>query len=78
MQSGLCPMGRIRTLLFLFYLKKDEGSPGGSAGLGSPSAQGMILETQDQIPCRASCMEPASPSAWVSAILSLSVSLMNK
>ena len=41
-----------------------------------PSAQGVILETQDPVPHRARCMEPASPSAWVSA--SLSVSIKNK
>ena len=39
-------------------------------------AQGVILESQDQVPHRAPCMELASPSACVSA--PLSVSLMNK
>ena len=39
-------------------------------------AQGVILETWDQVPHQAACMEPAFPSAWVSA--SLSVSLVNK
>ena len=37
---------------------------------------GVILETEDQVPHRDPCMEPASPSTCVSA--SLSVSLMNK
>ena len=45
-----------------------------------PLAQGMIpesrIESQDPVPSRAPCMEPASPSACVFA--SLSVSLMNK
>ena len=41
-----------------------------------PSAQGMILESQDRVLHWAPCMEPASPSACVSA--SLCVSLMNK
>ena len=41
-----------------------------------PLAQGMLLESQDRVPHRALCMEPASLSAYVSA--SLSVSLMNK
>ena len=40
------------------------------------SAQGVIPESQDRVPHRAPCMEPAAPSACVSA--SLSVSLMNK
>ena len=41
-----------------------------------PSAQVMILETRDQVPHQGPGMEPASPSACVSA--SFSVSLMNK
>uniref|UniRef100_A0A8C0MN91 Nuclear receptor coactivator n=1 Tax=Canis lupus familiaris TaxID=9615 RepID=A0A8C0MN91_CANLF len=58
------------------------GQPRWLSGLAPPSAQGLILETRDQVPRRASCMEPASPSACVSASLSLSLSLslplMNK
>ena len=42
----------------------------------SPLAQGIILEFQDRIPHQAAHREPASPSVYVSA--SLSVSLMNK
>ncbi|CAK7311989.1 hypothetical protein VULLAG_LOCUS16466 [Vulpes lagopus] len=55
--------------------KLDEGQPRWLSGLASPSAQGMILKTWDGVPCRAPCMEPASPSACVSASLSLSLSL---
>ena len=40
-------------------------------------SQGVILETQDRVPCQALCMEPASPSNLY-LCLSLSVSLMNK
>ena len=40
-----------------------------------PSAQGVILEIQDQIPRQAPCMELTSLSAWVSAFLSLSLCL---
>ena len=36
-------------------------------------ARGVILESQDQVPYRAPGMEPASPSASVSASLSLYV-----
>ena len=36
-----------------------------------PLAQGVILESRDQVPHQASCMEPTSPSAYVSASLSL-------
>ena len=41
-----------------------------------PLTHGMILDSGDQVPYRAPCMEPSSPSACVSA--SLCVSLMNK
>ena len=39
------------------------------SGLAPPSAQDVILETQDPVPRRAPCMEPTSPSAYVSASL---------
>ena len=59
-------------LSFLFHMFKSYlRAPGWLSGLASPSAQGMILETQDWVPHRAPCMEPASPSACVSASLSL-------
>ena len=55
----------------------SSGRLGDSAVEPLPLAQGMILESQGQVPHWASCMEPASPSsAYVSA--SLNVSLMNK
>ena len=59
----------------MFFKYLIVGSPGVS-GLAPPSAQGVILETQDRVPCQAPCMEPASPSVCASA--SLCVSLMNK
>ena len=37
-----------------------------------PSAQGVILESGDEVPRQAPCMEPASPSACVSASLCVS------
>ena len=64
------------------WIIKDggEGSLGGSAVWHLPSAQGVILESPDQVPHRvphrAPYMEPASPSACVSA--SVCVCLMNK
>ena len=54
------------------------GQPRWLSGLVLPSAQGMIPEFQDQVPHWAPCVEPASPSAYVSDSLSVSVSLMNK
>ena len=48
------------------------GQPGGLSGLALPSAQGVILETWDRVPRWALCMEPASPSAFVSASLCVS------
>ena len=47
------------------------GSLGGSAVWRLPLAQGMILESRDRVLHWAPCMEPASPSACVSASLSL-------
>ena len=47
--------------------------PGWLSGLALPLAQGVILEIRDRVPHR-----PASPSACVSASLSLCLSLINK
>ena len=52
------------------------GTPEGSAIKGLPLDQGRIPDSWVQVPHPAPCMEPASPSACVSA--SFSVSLMNK
>ena len=49
----------------------NEGCLGGSGVEHLPLAQSMNLESQDQVPHRASCMEPASPSTCVSASLVL-------
>ena len=43
--------------------RNKEGQPRWLSGLALPSAQGLILETQDRVSRRAPCMEPASPSA---------------
>ena len=51
-----------------------RGRPRWLSGLAPPSAQGVILETRERVPRLAPCMEPDSPSACVSA----SLSLMNK
>ena len=53
--------------------KYFRGSLGGAAVWRLPLAQGAILETRDQVPRPAPSMEPASPSACVSASLSLSL-----
>ena len=52
------------------------GHLGGSAVDSLPLAQGIIPQSRDQVPHQAPYGEPASPSACVSA--SLSVSLMYK
>ena len=52
------------------------GQPRWISSLVLPSAQGLILETWDQVPHQAPLKEPASPSACVSA--PLSVFLMDK
>ena len=51
-----------------------QGRLGGSAVWHLPSAQGMILEIQDQVPCQAPCMEPATLSLCLCLWLSLCVS----
>ena len=43
--------------------------------LSAACSPGRDLEPLDQVPRQALCMEPASPSACVSASLSLSLSL---
>ena len=73
----------IGTHLNIFILLSkmfNYGQPQWLSGLALPSVQGVILETRDQVPHRAPCMEPvsASVSVSVSVSLSLSVSLMNK
>ena len=54
------------------------GQPRWLSSLVPPSAQGVILETQDQVPRWVPCMEPASPSASACVSVSFSVSFMNK
>ena len=54
------------------------GGLSGSAVKHLHLAQGMILGPWDLVPHRAPCMEPDSPSTYVSASISLCVSLMNK
>ena len=46
----------------------------GSAVKHLPSAQGVILESWDQVPHQVPCMEPASPSACVFTSLSVCLS----
>ena len=60
----------------LLLALKSERGPQGLRGGCLPSAQGVTLGSRDRVPHRGPCMEPASPSACVSA--SLSVSLMSK
>ena len=63
-----------KIVLFINNIEICLGQPGWLSGLAPPSAQGLILETQDRVPHWAPCMEPASPSACVSASLSVCVS----
>ena len=72
--QGLC----LRILNFYpSVIKRIKlGHLGGSVIEHLPLAQVMILRSGDQVLHRAPCREPASPSAYVSA--SVFVSLMNK
>ena len=67
--------GLRRNMIGKLMIREFGGQPWWLSGLALPSAWGVILETQDRVPRRACCMEPASPSACVSASLSLSLSL---
>ena len=58
----------------LFVKHLFKGRRGGSGVEHLPSVQGVTLESRDRILRRAPCMEPASPSACVSAPLSLCLS----
>ena len=58
------------------FKKTSEGHLSGSMVGRLPLAQGTTLGSQDGVPHRAPWVEPASPSACVSA--SLPMSLMNK
>ena len=51
-------------------LRNVQRSLGGSAVWRLPLAQAVILGSRDRVPCRATCMEPASPSVYVSASVS--------
>ena len=59
-----------------FEIVSKVGCLGGSAVECLPPAQVVTPGSWDRVPHQAPCMEPASPSAWVSA--SLCVSLTNK
>ena len=61
-----------------FHLKSQQGAAPVAQRFSAAFSQGLILETLNQVPRRAPCMEPASPSACVSAPPPLSASLMNK
>ena len=85
--SPVCPalLGRIFSIfssLYSFFLTLKNifkgimaGSLGGSAVWCPPLARGVVLESWDQVPYRSPCMEPASPSACVSAHPPLSLCL---
>ena len=62
-----------KQLLSLKIKKQNLEQPRWLSGLVPPLAQGMILETRNQVPCQASCMEPASSSAYVFASLFVSL-----
>ena len=62
-----------------YVLKKKQkninsGAPGGSVVEHLPSAQGVNLGSQDQVPHRHPFGEPVSPSAYVSASAPLCIS----
>ena len=60
--------------VYMFTRPYFSGPPQWLSSLVPPSAQGVILETWNRVPRQAPCMEPASPSACVSASFPLHVS----
>ena len=64
----------MKAILAFNKKKLKLGLLGGSVVEHLPLAQGVVLETQDRVLHQAPCMEPASPSACVSASPSLWVS----
>uniref|UniRef100_A0A8C0M4S5 RNA polymerase II subunit D n=1 Tax=Canis lupus familiaris TaxID=9615 RepID=A0A8C0M4S5_CANLF len=69
--KALIPSGLVT---YAEFKSQDVDSLGWLSGLVPPSAQGVILETLNGVPHQAPCMEPASPSACVSASLCVCVS----
>ena len=66
---------RLWRLMYLTTLKLQiQGHPGGSVVERLPLAQVLILGSWDGVPHGAPCREPASPSAYVSAFLCVSLS----
>ena len=61
-----------RTRANACQILKLEGHLGGSVAEHLPSAQSVILGSRDRVPHQAPCVEPASPSACVSASLCVS------
>ena len=70
----------VASIFLMVFLNENVliGHPGWLSGLALPSSQSVILETRDQVPRQAPCMEPVSPSAYVSASRSLCVTIINK
>ena len=73
-QTVVCVRGRKGTGWWRIgnaFKQEEWGHQGGSMVEHLPSAQGVIPGSWDRVPRQAPCMEPASPSACVSASLSL-------
>ena len=56
----------MKTSHLLIFFFKLQGHLAGSAVERLPLAQGVILEFRDRVPYGAPCVEPASPSVYVS------------
>ena len=66
-----CFLYMVKYYAVIKRMKVPLGQPGWLSSLAQPSAQGVILETQDRVLHQAPSMEPASPSACVSSSLFL-------
>ena len=68
----------INEFIVAYLIQSNTGLLGGSVVERLPSAQGVILETRDQVPHWVPWMEAALLSASVSASLSVSHEWMNE
>ena len=71
-QQDLQSASDAQTLIESLFKTIRMGRVGGSGLERLPLSQGMISGSWDRVPCRAPCMEPVSPSVYVSASLCVS------
>ena len=69
--QGDASCAQVNSCMWKISIKYLKGAARVAQRFSAAFGPGVILESQDQVPRRAPCMEPASPFARVSASLSL-------